>query len=97
MKTCFGYLLEVPHWGAFNEYHNMFWRGSKKNITGMWIPLIWRCKSAILLNCVFLFQVIILEPTRELANQVAQDIGDISDTLAITCVYGGASYVLQRK
>ena len=45
--------------------------------------------------CIYL-QVIILEPTRELANQVAQDIKDISDSVNIVCLYGGAAYNPQR-
>ena len=41
--------------------------------------------------------MIILEPTRELANQVAQDIKDITDSIYTTCLYGGAAYSPQGK
>ena len=40
-NICCGYSLEVPHWGASNEYpqHMFLWRSKKNNI---WItPLIW--------------------------------------------------------
>ena len=43
MKTCFGYSLEVPHWGMSNKYqqHMFLWR-NKKNIY-LDNPLIYSC------------------------------------------------------
>lgn len=46
---------------------------------------------------VFLFQVLVLAPTRELANQVSKDFSDITKKLAVACFYGGTPYGGQSK
>lgn len=52
--------------------------------------------------CIFLFfkssaQVLVLAPTRELANQVAKDFKDITRKLSVACFYGGTSYQSQSE
>ncbi|XP_044095596.1 nucleolar RNA helicase 2 [Neovison vison] len=37
-------------------------------------------------------QVLVLAPTRELANQVSRDFSDITRKLAVACFYGGTPY-----
>ncbi|XP_054428663.1 nucleolar RNA helicase 2 [Pteronotus mesoamericanus] len=37
-------------------------------------------------------QVLVLAPTRELANQVSKDFSDITKKLAVACFYGGTPY-----
>ncbi|EMP40574.1 Nucleolar RNA helicase 2, partial [Chelonia mydas] len=37
-------------------------------------------------------KVLVLTPTRELANQVAKDFKDITKTLSVACFYGGTAY-----
>lgn len=37
-------------------------------------------------------KVLVLTPTRELANQVARDIKDVTKKLAVSCFYGGTAY-----
>lgn len=37
-------------------------------------------------------QVLVLTPTRELANQVSRDFSDITKKLAVACFYGGTPY-----
>ncbi|XP_004617168.1 nucleolar RNA helicase 2 [Sorex araneus] len=37
-------------------------------------------------------QVLVLAPTRELANQVSRDFSDITKKLAVACFYGGTPY-----
>lgn len=37
-------------------------------------------------------QVLVLAPTRELANQVSKDFSDITKRLAVACFYGGTPY-----
>ncbi|XP_038599789.1 ATP-dependent RNA helicase DDX50-like [Tachyglossus aculeatus] len=37
-------------------------------------------------------KVLVLAPTRELANQVAKDFKDITKTLTVACFYGGTPY-----
>uniref|UniRef100_A0A8C3SVB2 RNA helicase n=1 Tax=Chelydra serpentina TaxID=8475 RepID=A0A8C3SVB2_CHESE len=37
-------------------------------------------------------KVLVLTPTRELANQVAKDFKDIIKTLSVACFYGGTAY-----
>ncbi|KAF6288468.1 hypothetical protein mRhiFer1_009180 [Rhinolophus ferrumequinum] len=37
-------------------------------------------------------QVLVLVPTRELANQVSRDFSDITKKLAVACFYGGTPY-----
>uniref|UniRef100_A0A2K6MSJ4 ATP-dependent RNA helicase DDX50 n=1 Tax=Rhinopithecus bieti TaxID=61621 RepID=A0A2K6MSJ4_RHIBE len=40
-------------------------------------------------------KVLVLAPTRELANQVAKDFKDITRKLSVACFYGGTSYQSQ--
>ncbi|XP_005657446.1 ATP-dependent RNA helicase DDX50 isoform X3 [Sus scrofa] len=40
-------------------------------------------------------KVLVLAPTRELANQVAKDFKDITKKLSVACFYGGTSYQSQ--
>ena len=40
-------------------------------------------------------KVLVLAPTRELANQVAEDFKDITRKLSVACFYGGTSYQSQ--
>nr|XP_039328883.1 nucleolar RNA helicase 2-like [Saimiri boliviensis boliviensis] len=40
-------------------------------------------------------QVLVLAPTRELANQVSKDFGDITKKLSVACFYGGTPYGAQ--
>lgn len=52
--------------------------------------------------CIILFfnspaQVLVLAPTRELANQVAKDFKDITRKLSVACFYGGTSYQSQSE
>lgn len=42
-------------------------------------------------------QVLVLAPTRELANQVAKDFKDITKKLSVACFYGGTSYQSQSE
>jgi superfamily II DNA/RNA helicase len=44
-----------------------------------------------------LFQVLVLAPTRELANQVSKDFSDITKKLSVACFYGGTPYGGQSK
>lgn len=44
-----------------------------------------------------LAQVLVLAPTRELANQVAKDFKDITRKLSVACFYGGTSYQSQSE
>lgn len=44
-----------------------------------------------------LAQVLVLAPTRELANQVAKDFKDITRKLSVACFYGGTSYQGQSE
>lgn len=44
-----------------------------------------------------LVQVLVLAPTRELANQVAKDFKDITRKLSVACFYGGTSYQSQSE
>ncbi|KAB0391250.1 hypothetical protein E2I00_019522 [Balaenoptera physalus] len=57
-------------------------------------------KKEDLQKLIFLFlktfaQVLVLAPTRELANQVAKDFKDITRKLSVACFYGGTSYQSQ--
>lgn len=45
----------------------------------------------------FLVQVLVLAPTRELANQVSKDFSDITKKLSVACFYGGTPYGGQSK
>ena len=40
-------------------------------------------------------KVLVLEPTRELAKQVATDFKSIVSDLKISCIYGGVRYEVQ--
>lgn len=61
------------------------------------IPLVENLQKSFSNKRSRLPKVIILEPTRELANQVAQDIKDISSSLSIGLFYGGADYMRQMQ
>ena len=46
--------------------------------------------ASFLTSILFVSQLLVLTPTRELARQVADVISSLSDRLSTVCVYGGA-------